>query len=306
MKTLVLSLLIILGFPAVFGLSRFLEANQTILPPEMMEADLTFRGETLKKTALGFDGLIADYYWMSMLQYVGNKIVNYQGDIQLDDLRALNPRLLYPMLDTATTLDPDFSAAYAFGSTVLPAVDPEQAIKITQKGIAAQPENWQMYHSLGFIYWRAGKYKEAAETYAEGARKPDAPIWMQQMSARVQAEGGSRQMAREIYTQMFESAQDEQTRELAAKRLLQVESFDERDSIRIQLQSFQEKNNRCPSSWQEIFPLLRTSKLPSGRNLRFAADNSPLDPSNAPYLLVQTNGKCEVELNFQTSKVPFR
>lgn len=305
-KQLWLFSILIFGFPAIFGLSLFLEANKTELPAEMLEQDLAFSGSTLKKASLGFEGLIADYYWMNALQYVGRKLIESNGEVQLDNLHSLNPRLLYPYIDTATTLDPEFSAVYAYGSTVLPAVDSEQAIKISEKGIGAQPEDWRMYHNLGFIYWQLGDYKKAAEIYNAGAVKPDAPAWMRQMSAKMRAEGGSRATAREIYLQIYNSAEDQQTRELAVRRLQQLESLDERDAISAALAEFQDKTNRCPNNWREAFPILKNVKFADGGALRFAPDNSPVDPSGAAYLLVQKEGKCDLDLDQKNSKIPYR
>jgi tetratricopeptide (TPR) repeat protein len=305
-KHVALFAILIFGFPAIFGLSRFLESNKTELPAETLEQDLAFGGATLKKAALGFEGLLADYYWMSALQYVGRKLIDSKTDVQLDNLRPLNPRLLYPYIDAATTLDPDFTAVYAYGSTVLPAVNSEQAVKISEKGINAQPDNWRMYHNLGFIHWQLGDFKKAAEIYAVGATKPDAPSWMRQMSAKMQAEGGSRKTAREIYLQMHDSAQDAQTRELAIKRLQQLESLDERDAIRPILAEFQNQTNRCPTNWREVLSALKIVRFANGKTLRFAPDNSPLDPSDVPYLLVQKDGKCDVDLNSQISKIPHK
>jgi tetratricopeptide (TPR) repeat protein len=305
-KQLWLFAILIFGFPAIFGLSRFLEANKPEIPAEMLEQDLAFNGATLKKVSMGFEGLIADYYWMKALQYVGGKLVESEGKFQLDDLRPLNPRLLYPYIDTATTLDPEFSAVYAYGSTVLPAVDSEQAIKISEKGIAAQPEDWRMYHNLGFIYWQIGSYQKAAEIYDAGSAKPDAPAWMRQMSAKMRADGGSRNTAREIYLQMYNSAQDEQTRDLALNHLKHLESLDDRDAIRSVLAEFQNKTNRCPNNWREVFPVLRNIKFANGAALRFAADNSPIDPSGAAYSLVQKEGKCDVDLDQKNSKIAYK
>jgi tetratricopeptide (TPR) repeat protein len=305
-KQLALFAILIFGFPAIFGLSRFLEANQTELPAETLEQNLAFSAGTLKNLSLGFEGVLADYYWMNALQYVGRKIIDSKTDVQLDNLRPLNPRLLYPYIDTATTLDPDFTAVYAYGSTVLPAVDSEQAVKISEKGIAAQPDNWRMYHNLGFIRWQLEDFKQASEIYAVGATKPDAPSWMRQMSAKMQAEGGSRKTAREIYLQIYDSAQDGQTRELANKRLQQLESLDERDAIRPILTEFQNETNRCPNNWREVLSALKIVRFATGKMLRFAPDNSPLDPSDVPYLLVQKDGKCDVDLNSQISKIPHK
>jgi tetratricopeptide (TPR) repeat protein len=233
-------------------------------------------------------------------------VANYQGEVQLDNLKPLNPRLLYPMLDTATTLDPNFTPAYIYGSMLLPAIDVEQAIKLSEKGVAAEPDNWQMYHNLGFIYWKKGDYKNAAEIYTLGAAKPDAPEWMRQMSANMQAQGGSRSLAREMYRQIYETAPSQQTKELAESRLLQIDSLDERDAIRTTLKNFQAKNVICPNSWREASSLLKAVKLSNGSGLRFDSKDAPLDPSNVPYLLVNNDNTCDVDLNWMTSKIPYQ
>lgn len=304
---LVLIVIIVFGFPAVFGLSRFLEANQTPIPAEIAETDLAFKAETFKRYSFGFEGLIADYYWASALQYIGQKIVQADGlqNIQIDNLKPLNPHRLYPLLDATTTIDPDFTAAYSYGAIVLPAIDTEQAIKFIEKGIAAQPDNWQLYQHLGFIYWKNKNFKKAAEVYAVGAAKPGAPPFMKQMSAKMEVEGGSRETAREIYQQLYENAPDAQTKDLAFRRLLEIQSLYERDLIRQTLQEFQNKNNRCAANWREVFPILRTAKSENVKNLRFtASDFAPMDPSEAPYLLDNENGKCEAQIDRVISKVP--
>lgn len=298
--------IIILGFIAVFGLSRFINANQAPLPPEIAEADLAFKSDTLKKYSLGFDGLIADYYWISSLQYIGRKIIEKNGlaNIQIDDLTPLNPRLLYPLLDTAITLDPEFSAAYSYGATVLPAVNVEQAIKFIEKGIAAQPDNWRLYHQLGYIYWKNENYQKASAIYVEGAAKPNAAPFMKQIGAILAAEGSSRNTARIIYRQLYENADDNQTKDIALRRLMQVDSFDELDVLRSALRQFQAQNNRCIAGWHELFPLIRTARLPNGKGLRFTQSLEPIDPSDTPYHLLSKPDKCQVVIDSQKSLVP--
>lgn len=307
-SSFIIAAILVFGFPTTFLLTRCLEKQQASQSIEFEEQELTFKAGTLKKYSVGSNGLIADYYWMSALQYLGQKIVKSDGlqNVQIDDLKSLDPRLLYPLLDAATTLDPDYTVAYSYGATILPAIDIEQAVQFSEKGVAAQPENWRMYHNLGYIHWKNNEFKRAAEVYAIGATKPNAPIWMNQMSANMQAQGGSRETARQIYQQLYENAQDDQTKEMAARRLLQVASFDERDAIRAEFKKFKNQNNRCAASWSEMFDLLRRTALIGGKPLRFAQSLEPLDPSGAPYKLDNQDGKCEIELDAQNSKVPLK
>ena len=143
-KNFIAAAIIIFGFAAVFGLSNFLEKSFPPLPENYVDEDLALQGAKLKGYTLGFDGLIADWYWMQSLQYIGEKIVNSQNIQNLEKLEQLNPRLLYPYLDNATTLDPNFAAVYSYGAVVLPDINPEQAIKIAEKGIANNPEQWRL------------------------------------------------------------------------------------------------------------------------------------------------------------------
>ncbi|MGI8467295.1 MAG: tetratricopeptide repeat protein [Pyrinomonadaceae bacterium] len=299
-------IVLILGYAGIFAVSRRLENIKPATDEAATDEDLYFSANQLKLLGADFRGLIADWYWVKSLQYLGDKVVRQQDKsdaaVDINDLRPLNPRLVYPMLDAASTLDPQFMTVYSYGAAVLPAIDNNLAIKLLEKGIAANPDEWRLYHNLGYIYWRAGNYPEAAEIYAAGSTKKDAPAWMRQMSANMRAQGGSRDFARQIYKQMFETAQDEQTRNFAELRFAQVESLDERDAIRAGLQNFARKNNRCVNNWQEISRELRAVKTSDG-NLHFDSNGAPLDPTGEPYSLANQNGACDVKLS-ELSKIP--
>jgi tetratricopeptide (TPR) repeat protein len=295
---------VIIGFALVFVLSNFTAHHRPTVPESFLDEDLALQGAKLRGFSLGMEGLIADWYWMQSLQYIGSKVVKTDADINLENLQPLNPRLLYPLLDNATDLDPQFMAVYSYGAVVLPAIDPGQAIKIAEKGIANNPQEWRLYQHLGYIYWRLQNYEKAAEVYAKGAEINGAPPFLKMMAAQMKNQGGSRETARAIYEQMYREAQDAQTKENAARHLLKLDSLDERDLMRAALEDFQKKNNRCAANWREVFPLLRPLKTRRGAALRFDADTlAPVDPSNVPYVL-QTADKCDVSINFKLSKIP--
>jgi tetratricopeptide (TPR) repeat protein len=283
-------------------LSDVLAANRPQLPAGTEDADLTFKSEKLAKYDAGFNGLIADWYWISALQYLGKKAIANQGNYSYNNLKPLNPKQLYPLLDTATTLDPKFVAVYSYGAIILPSFDEEKAVKLAEKGIANNPQEWRLFQYLAYIYWKKGDFKKASEIYAKGSEIEGVPPFMRQMSARLEAEGGSRDVARQIYRQMYDEATDDQTKSLAASRLLQTESFEERDVIRQILKDFQAKNNRCAANWNEVSPQFRQAKLPSNnRPLRIAQNGSPIDPSDAQYVLNTTT--CDVDLDLKTTKI---
>jgi len=276
-KTVSLAVVVAIGLITTVALARFVDARRSPLDVSANDESLYLNAKTAKRISLGFNGLAADWYWMRSLQYVGRKIIEQEGNASLDDLSQLDLRLLAPLLENATTLDPEFLDPYEYAAVVLPAIDVQEAIRITRKGIDANPNAWRLYQHLGYIYWQQHDYAAAAEVYGRGAQIPGVPSWMQAMKARMAAEGGSRNTAREIYTRMFEQSVDEKVKQMAEKRLMQLDSLDQRDELHKLLAAYRTRTGRCPATWREI-------NLPG----------APLDPSGAPYVL--NSGKCEVEL----------
>jgi hypothetical protein len=94
---------------------------------------------------------------------------------------------------------------------------------------------------------------------------------------------------------MFDTAEDEQVRVLAAKRLLQITSLEEREAISRVLKEMKSLSGRCPAEWREAAAALRAV------GLRVDASGAPLDPTGAPYTLEA--GDCEAKLD-EHSEIP--
>jgi tetratricopeptide (TPR) repeat protein len=290
-KRVWLLLTIVIGVTTFVGVARHLDARPVSRDSKSDDEQLYVSGHWVKKMSLGFNSLAADWYWMRSLQYVGRKVVDAPQDFQLDQLGQLNLKLLAPLLDTATTLDPQFLEPYEYAAIVLSGIDPEAGIRITKKGIAENPSAWQLYQQLGFIYWQRKDFANAAEAYGRGSEIPGAPAWMKSMTARMSRDGGSRETARQIYQRMFEQAQDEQLKKNAAGHLLKLDALNERDRLREVLANFKGRTGRCPSSWVEVLPLLRNYRL------GFNSSGAPLDSTGTPFVL-GTN--CQVEIDPQS------
>lgn len=290
-----LVLTILTGLAGVVGLSRLIESQRPAPLAAIAEDGLYLRGATVKRISLGFNGLAADWYWMRSLQYVGRKVLKSGQGLQLDNLSSVNLQLLAPLLDTSTTLDPQFMEPYEYAAIVLPGIDPNEAVRITKKGIAANPSSWRLYQHLGYIYWQRQDYEAAGNTYREGAKLPGAPTWMEALQARMAVEGGSRDTAREIYQRMLEQSQDLMVKVMARRRLLQLQSFDERDGLRRLMSGYKSQTGKCPAVWADLTPGFRALKL------RLDASGAPFDPAGVPYVLV--TGKCDVETD-PRSEVP--
>ena len=223
----------------------------------------------MKRLTLAFNGVAADWYWIRSLQYVGRKIVNYEdthaGNFDLSSLSSLDLRLLPSLLRMATTLDPQFLEPYYYGALILPDVNADEAIALLNYGIAANPDKWRLYQHLGYIYWQRGDYHKASDVYAAGAKIPGAPPWMLAMSARMKAEGGAGQAAREMYVHLSEASDDPNVKQMVEKQLMRLDSVEERDKIRRVLADYKVRTGRCVTSWKEISFVVTCGRLASGR-----------------------------------------
>src|ERR1700730_15593783 len=169
-----LLLLVPLGFTGVWHLQKHIDAQQSGLEAE--DDQMMMRSSKLVKAmSLEYAPLVADIYWTRVVQYFGNKHAGQQLDL----------RLLWPLLDLTTTLDPNLMPVYHFGSMFLSdapprgAGRPDLAVELIERGIRANPHQWRLYYDLGFVYYFDKKdYPKAAAAFYEGSKNPSALIWM--------------------------------------------------------------------------------------------------------------------------------
>jgi tetratricopeptide (TPR) repeat protein len=239
----------------------------------------------VKRLSLGYDGLLADIYWTRAVQYFGGRHV----------AGASHFRLLAPLLEITTTLDPHLVVAYQFGANFLSpkppngAGMPEKAIQLVNYGIQNNPNDWKLYHDLGFIYYMDVKdYGKAADAFARGSQVPDAHPFLKIMAAQMAQHAGDTQMARALWTTTYESTQDKQIRGNALAHLRALQVADEVTAIEAIVGQYQRTTGRTPASLDELV---------AANYLKYV----PLDPAGHPYGLVDGN---RVEVEFP-DQIPF-
>jgi tetratricopeptide (TPR) repeat protein len=232
-------------------------------------------GRAVERLALEFDALAADTYWIRALQHFGGE--------RLAQDRKRNYGLLYPLLDLTTALDPYFTIAYRFGAIFLSEAypggpgRPDQAIALLQKGIAAQPEKWQYYNDVGFVYyWHLRDFKAAASWFQRGADQPNAPNWLRPVAASMVSAGGDRAAARFLWLQILQS-DEAWLRQTAERSLLQLNALDAIDQLAVMVQRF---------------PLAPGESYGWERFIRRGVLRAvPLDPAGTPFAIDPVTGK---------------
>jgi tetratricopeptide (TPR) repeat protein len=298
-KNVLLSIVILAALALSVALVRVIDARTTVAKKRVNDEPLYLKPATARRLALAFNGLASDWYWMRSLQYVGGSLVEFEeSHAESFTLADMDLHLLPSLLRVSTALDPQFIAPYEYGAFVLPEVDSEAAIALVNSGIANNPSSWRLHQHLGYIYWRRKDYERASATYAAGAKLPGAPSWMAAMGARMKAEGGSHDAAREMYRHLYDSSNDPAVKDMVEKQVMRLDYLDQREAIRKVLNAYKSADGRCASSWRDVANQLRALGLSLDPKT-----GAPLDPSSTPYELIR-NG-CDVGLDINT-RVPFK
>jgi tetratricopeptide (TPR) repeat protein len=246
-------------------------------------------GPLAERLALGFDNIVADVYWIRAVVYFGGQRQATQQN-QFDQL--------FPLLDLVTSLDPHFRIAYRFGSIFLAepypggAGQPDLAIQLLEKGIAADPRRWEYVQDIGFIhyFWKRD-FDQAAAWFKRATDIPGAPEWLGPLAATTLAEGGSRESSRLLWTQLRDTTEFEWIRTNAVHRLEQLDAMDSIDELTKSIEGFVATHGRPPKDWREIVILQRWRGL-------------PVDPTGMLFTLDPTTGKVDISPNSKLWPLP--
>ena len=233
----------------------------------------------VKRLSLGYTGLLADIYWTRAVQYFGGKHVT---------TAAKDYRLLYPLLEITTELDPKLIVAYQFGANFLApkppdgAGQPEQAIALVEHGIKNNPDNWKLYYELGFVYYymESKDYAKAAESFERGAKVPNAHPFLRILAAQMAQHAGEIQTSRMLWQTAYATTQDPMVRDNATAHLRALQVDEDVTQLEKVVAAYQKSTGRLPSSMNALIGagLLR---------------GVPVDPVGKPYKLMP-DGRIEL------------
>jgi tetratricopeptide (TPR) repeat protein len=225
--------------------------------------------EALRRLSLSYESLLADVYWIRAVQHYGGTKLSTGADKSYS--------LLYPLLDLTTSLDPQFSIAYHFGSLFLAEPPPggpgrpDLAIALLEKGLRQNPSSWEFTQAIGFVhYWWYQDYPAAAEWFRRAAAMPGAPVWMQPLAAVTLAEGGRRDGSRLLWQQIARTAQDDWFKAEATRRLAQLDALDQIDQLTAVARAYETRFAAPPPDWATLVQ-------------RGYLRGVPVDPAGTPY-----------------------
>lgn len=205
--------------------------------------------KTVERMSLGYKGLIANIYWTRVVQYFGSK--HYAHSMEY--------KLLKPLLEITTTLDPKLLPAYEFGGIFLAqqppegAGDPKAAAELVEKGIRNNPHAWRLRYDLGFIYWlELNDPRKAADVFLEGSKVPGAHQWMVTMAAALAQQGGEREKSRYLWSNIASSTEDEHMKRNAMNRLQALDIDQFVDTLQERVDKYKELTGNSPKDFRQM------------------------------------------------------
>jgi tetratricopeptide (TPR) repeat protein len=223
----------------------------------------------VKRASLGFDGLMACIYWTRTVQYFGHRHYN----------REHSYNELAPLLEITTALDPHLVPAYQFGASFLApappfgAGEPDRAIRLMQYGIEHNPDDWQLYYDLGFVYYtELHDYRKAADAFARGSQVPNAHPFMKIMAAQMAEHAGDFSTARMLWSATFQTSHEPDIRQNALEHLRSIQVDEDITRLQDAVARFGERTGNLPASMAELASTEHLSGIPA-------------DPDGIPYQL---------------------
>jgi tetratricopeptide (TPR) repeat protein len=158
--------------------------------------------KVMSTASLGFDALIADYYWIQAVQVVG----------AIDAVDEEAATHLGELIDLVTTLNPHVGHPYRFAAVWMTHNEDQvrAANALLERAIESHPEDWRHYFYLGFNnFYYLQEYEVAATALEVAIQLPGAPNYLARLVARLKSQEGDIDVAELFLRQLLQTETDE-------------------------------------------------------------------------------------------------
>ncbi|OHA46297.1 MAG: hypothetical protein A3A80_04140 [Candidatus Terrybacteria bacterium RIFCSPLOWO2_01_FULL_44_24] len=257
-KILTIILFFIFVFASVFSQVKYNDLAaakkkkhllQVFLPPATLVDTFSF----------GFKNFLADIFWIQSIQYLA--------------VEGLMPgSLMGQYFDVVTQLDPKFEYPYLLADIILPKFGSiDDARRLTDRGIGAIPESWQLpyylavqYHSLKKDYANALKYIKVA------ADNPQSPPLVKALLASYTLKSGNLINAKYLFQIIYDTSENEYTKELAKSWIRQIGRI---ELLEAAVATYQSRFGYYPKTLRDVVALGILKEIPSELgNFNFVVD----------------------------------
>ncbi len=201
----IVALCVVLAGVVLGARARLEAAGGERVPPSLLYLP---KGPFLRALALGQEETLADLLYIWSIQYYSN----YEDATRYDYLEQV-------FNGAITELDPRYVEPYLVGSMIMSmeARDPQRALRLFDKGLSLNPDNWELAYWAGWECYGIRNYGCARDYWARASKMPQAPPQLMRLAARMLEKEGDVAAALAEYRAILDQTTDESTRKVVAQ-----------------------------------------------------------------------------------------
>ena len=238
-KSIVLYLIVII----LFGISFLFNYNFKKKFFESNEALYIFPKKTLKMISLGFNNVIADFYYIWMIQFYSST--------------GIGERIEYlpKILETIGELDPKFSEPFTIGGMIaaLQAGRLDLALKALEIGLRYEPYEWTMAMDAGYYLRKRKKYKKAFYYYEIAAHRDNAPEFLKRVWADIAWKSGDLVFSYNLWKNIHDKAKTKYEKEVSYHHLYMIKFEMDKKNLEPIIKKFHKIFGRYPQNLEELY-----------------------------------------------------
>ncbi len=235
-------------------------------------------GKHLKLMALGFPELLADAIYLWSIQFYaefdGAERARYLEHVYGNVITELDPRYLDPYLIGALIMS-------------LEAGDHEMALRLLDKGIAANPGQWILAFEAGFLCFDTlGDHARAARYFEKALYAPGAPSVIRRLRAEMYTRLGDKSTSLAHWEEVLQSARDDYVREVAWRHVHDLTIDVHLETLRAAVSAYRSRHGENPINLETLVKAGLLSSI-------------PLDPEGTPYAYDRRTGEVTCRSGFK-------
>jgi tetratricopeptide (TPR) repeat protein len=180
--------------------------SKNVQPESERNAPSVFAGGLI-----GYRYLSADLLWIDTVQYIGNNKNSQEGF-----------KKFYYYIKQITSIDPNFTYAYIFGSSILmwQLYKTDEAMEVIRSGIENNPEYWQLnIYLAAFTYFKSNEFKKMVVYLEHALAMENHPAMLERILGNIYEKIEENEKARQLWWWMWYNTKDIENKKYAGKRL---------------------------------------------------------------------------------------
>jgi tetratricopeptide (TPR) repeat protein len=234
-------------------------------------------GNYLKHATFGYSSILADLVYLWAIQYY--------SDYDIPD----RFEYLDHIFSIIAELDPHYLDPYEIGGiiAVYEAKNLDLALKILDRGIEKNPEEWLIPFEAGHYAQRFLKDYRLAQKYFKMAMEIDgAPAVTRRLYANAAFELSDYETALKNWLEIFETAQDERTKKIASNHLYRTKAAIDTQNLEAAVERFRNQYGHLPDDLQRLVQTGFIQTLPrdlDGKDYLYNPQTGKVKPRTIPW-----------------------